>query len=264
MWRTPRCATASITAFCTAGVEPIVAASPMPLAPSGLSGVGVSVECTSKRRQLGGGRDAVVGEVRRQRVAVVVVAHLLVQRLADAGGDAAVLLALDEERVEHRAAVVDRDVAQQADLARVEVDLDDGDVGAERERGAALVEVELGRRAAVGRSRRVGSDVGELAPASAWAGTPATPTVPVVGVDDDVGDVGLEQPGGELPGLGRPWPRWRLRTADPPSCSERDPPVPPPVRTRSVSPSTRRDPIHRDAGLVGDEHGVRGLVALAV
>ena len=47
MCRTPRCASASITAFCTAGVEPIVAASPMPFAPSGLSGVGVSVECTS-------------------------------------------------------------------------------------------------------------------------------------------------------------------------------------------------------------------------
>ena len=37
-----------MTAFCTAGVEPIVEASPMPLAPSGLSGVGVSVERTSK------------------------------------------------------------------------------------------------------------------------------------------------------------------------------------------------------------------------
>ena len=47
-WRTPRWARASMTAFCTAGVEPIVAASPMPLAPSGLSGVGVSVERTSK------------------------------------------------------------------------------------------------------------------------------------------------------------------------------------------------------------------------
>jgi hypothetical protein len=44
----PRWETASITAFCTAGVAPIVPASPMPLAPSGLSGVGVSVECTSK------------------------------------------------------------------------------------------------------------------------------------------------------------------------------------------------------------------------
>ena len=36
MCRTPRCATASTIAFCTAGVAPIVPASPMPLAPSGL------------------------------------------------------------------------------------------------------------------------------------------------------------------------------------------------------------------------------------
>ena len=34
-------------AFCTAGVEPIVAASPMPFAPNGFSGVGVSVDTTS-------------------------------------------------------------------------------------------------------------------------------------------------------------------------------------------------------------------------
>ena len=34
---------ASTTAFCTAGVDPIVPDSPMPFAPSGLSGVGVSV-----------------------------------------------------------------------------------------------------------------------------------------------------------------------------------------------------------------------------
>ena len=43
MCLTPRCLSASTTAFCTAGVEPIVADSPMPLAPIGLTGVGVSV-----------------------------------------------------------------------------------------------------------------------------------------------------------------------------------------------------------------------------
>ena len=48
MWRTPRWRTASITAFCTAGVEPIVADSPIPFAPSGFSGVGVSVLDTSR------------------------------------------------------------------------------------------------------------------------------------------------------------------------------------------------------------------------
>ena len=44
MWSTPRCDTASITAFWIAGVEPMVAASPMPFAPSGLFGDGVTVE----------------------------------------------------------------------------------------------------------------------------------------------------------------------------------------------------------------------------
>ena len=39
----PQGESASITALATAGVEPIVAASPMPLAPSGLMGVGVVV-----------------------------------------------------------------------------------------------------------------------------------------------------------------------------------------------------------------------------
>ena len=43
MWRTPRWLSASTTAFCTAGVEPMVADSPIPLAPIGFMGVGVSV-----------------------------------------------------------------------------------------------------------------------------------------------------------------------------------------------------------------------------
>ena len=62
MWRTPSGASASITAFCTAGVEPIVADSPMPLAPSGLSGVGVSVFVGLERDQVRGAGDVVVGE----------------------------------------------------------------------------------------------------------------------------------------------------------------------------------------------------------
>ena len=42
-WRTPNGRSASTTALTTAGVEPMVAASPMPLAPSGLNGDGVTV-----------------------------------------------------------------------------------------------------------------------------------------------------------------------------------------------------------------------------
>jgi hypothetical protein len=42
-WRMPNGASASITAFCTAGVAPIVPDSPIPFAPSGFNGDGVSV-----------------------------------------------------------------------------------------------------------------------------------------------------------------------------------------------------------------------------
>ena len=48
MWRTPRWLRASTTAFWTAGVAPMVADSPMPLAPSGFTGVGVSVLLASR------------------------------------------------------------------------------------------------------------------------------------------------------------------------------------------------------------------------
>ena len=85
-WRTPRWASASTTAFCTAGGPPIVPDSAMPLTPSGLLGDGVSVSVALERRQVGGGREAVVGEGGRERVAVVVVDELLEQRLGDALG----------------------------------------------------------------------------------------------------------------------------------------------------------------------------------
>jgi hypothetical protein len=134
MCRTPRCATASMTAFWTAGVAPIVPASPMPLTPSGFTVVGVSLPAArswAARRGDGG----VVGQRGGQRVAVGVVEHLFEQRLGGALGDAAVPLALGEHRVEHRARVVDGHVPQQRDLAGLGVHLDHGHVRAEREGG---------------------------------------------------------------------------------------------------------------------------------
>ena len=47
-WVMPNGERASTTALTTAGVEPMVPASPMPLAPSGLRGVGVTVRSSSK------------------------------------------------------------------------------------------------------------------------------------------------------------------------------------------------------------------------
>src|SRR4051794_2087053 len=62
-------------------------------------------------RKLGSTDEGVVGEVRRDRVAVVVVAHLLHQGLGRALGDAAVALAIEEQRVDDRAGVVAGDEA---------------------------------------------------------------------------------------------------------------------------------------------------------
>ena len=76
-WRTPRWASASTTADCTAGVEPIVPDSPTPLAPSGLTRRRRLHRDQLEARQLGRADHRVVGEVRRDRVAVGVVAHLL-------------------------------------------------------------------------------------------------------------------------------------------------------------------------------------------
>ena len=127
----------------------------MPLAPSGFMNVGVSMWHDLEARQLGGRDERVVGEVRRDRVAVVVVAHLLEQRLGRALGDAAVDLALEQQRVEHPAGVVAGDVAEGADLAGLGVDLDDGDVGAERERRAGGLRRRVSmRQQLAGRRRR--------------------------------------------------------------------------------------------------------------
>ena len=179
------------------------------------------------------------------------------------------LLALDQQRVQHGAAVVDGDVAQQRDLAGVLVDLDDGDVRAERERRLALVEVELR-----GQPQRA------------------------VGVVDDA--VGLGRGGGERRPVERPcWARrrrpacrWSVSTTMSPTsassrCAAR-------CLALSTSDSVARmhgraaelqraraagaaaaahqvgvdrdqpDPVDGDAGLVADDHRERGLVALAV
>ena len=67
----------------------------------------------SMRRDVGRGREQVVEERRRERVAVVVVDEVLEEGAADALDGAAGDLALDDRRVDHHAAVLADDVAQQ-------------------------------------------------------------------------------------------------------------------------------------------------------
>ena len=241
MCRTPRWDSASITALCTAGVEPIVPDSPIPLAPIGLRWVGVSVFEASNERQVGRRRDGVRGQVAAGRVAVLVERHPLVEGLRDALGDAAVLLARDEHRVEDAARVVDGDVAALVDPAGVEVDLDDGDVGAEREAGLALLEVELLAHRGRGAVRVPAAVLGRgrhLRPGDTDPVTPFTAR-PAVGLLDVV-DRGLEQVGGDVLGPRPPARSLALWIALPPVCSDRDPSVPAPCGTSAVSDCTSR------------------------
>ena len=124
-----------MTALCTAGVAPIVPDSPMPFAPSGVQGRGRLHLDRLERRELRGRREAVARERCGLRIARLVEEHRLVERLRDAGRDAAVDLALGDERVDDGAGVVDRDVPQGDGRAGLRVDLHDRDVRAERERG---------------------------------------------------------------------------------------------------------------------------------
>ena len=122
---TPRWESASTTALITAGAAAIVPVSPTPFTPSGFVGLGLSVRLELERRELGRRGHEVRDEVRRLQVALVVVHALLVQRRGDALRDPAVHLAVDDQRVDHRADVVDRDVADEPRVAGLGVDLDD-------------------------------------------------------------------------------------------------------------------------------------------
>ena len=263
---TPRWDTASTTAFWMAGVEPMVPDSPMPLAPSGLRGLSVCGVRRLEAAQLGRRRDRVVGQVRRDGVAVLVVQHLLVQRLRRALGDAAVLLAANEQRVEDAAAVVDGDVAQHRDAAGLGVDLDDRDVRAERERRVGAVEVELvaqrARLEAVGQLRRVLRRRRRAPPTTtALDGTPATcrPPSPTTMSSGEASSrcaaICLARSS---------TPSDATWMALPAVCSEREPSVPEPRGTRDGVGVDERDLVHRDAEHVAGQHRERGVVALAV
>ena len=96
-----------------AGVEPIVAASPMPLAPSGLRASASSVWCVSNCGKSAPAARRSPSSEPVSNSPLVVVDDLLPERLADALRQAAVDLAVDQHRADDVAAVVDRDVAQQ-------------------------------------------------------------------------------------------------------------------------------------------------------
>ena len=122
-------------------MAPTVPASPAPLAPSGLNLVGTGLLFDLHVRDHLGARHGVVDEARGQELAALAVLdHLLHQDLAEALGDAAMDLALEPDRVDHRADIVDHGVAIDVDVAGLGIDLDLADMA------AVGIGVLLGRR----------------------------------------------------------------------------------------------------------------------
>ena len=89
-------------------------------------------------RQLCRARDPILRERRGDRVADLVVAHVLEQRLRHALREASVLLTPNQDRVQDGTAVIDRHVTDGSGVPRLSVDLHDGHVSAEREGRAGL------------------------------------------------------------------------------------------------------------------------------
>ena len=86
-----------------------------------------------ERRQIVGPRQAVIHERAGQQLAGLrVIDELLHRRLAEALGDGAGRLSVDDERIDGAADIVDRDVTENIDLAGVGVDLDFADGAAAR------------------------------------------------------------------------------------------------------------------------------------
>jgi hypothetical protein len=99
----------------------------MPFAPIGWCGDGVTVKPVSQSGPPSRG-DEVVHERPAEAVAVLVEADELHERHADAVGEPAVHLPLDDHRVDPGAAVVDRDEPAHLHLTGAGVDVDDADV----------------------------------------------------------------------------------------------------------------------------------------
>ena len=134
----------------------------------------------------------VLGQRRRERVAVVVVDDLLPQRLRDPRREAAVHLAVDQHRVEDAAAVVDRDVADGSTWP-VSVSTSTTDTCAPN--GNDAPDCTKSCSTASGMPSSVAL-VATSAHVIDFDGTPATPRVPS-SVTHDVLRRGLEQVGGE-------------------------------------------------------------------
>src|SRR5579871_5480680 len=76
----------------------------------------------ARRRRLGRAGQKVVGEGRGKRLAGPVEQHFLVERSADTLRESAPYLAVDDQRIDEHAAVLDHDIVEDLDIAEVWID----------------------------------------------------------------------------------------------------------------------------------------------
>src|SRR3954451_15279643 len=211
---------------------------------------------------LDGGRDEVVHERPGHVVAELVVGDLFVERRREAHVQAAVDLTVDDHRVDDVAAVVDRHETTYVDLARALVDVDDTDVASEREgqvRRIVVVDC-LEPHLHPLREVRVGRE-GDLLDRLEPVGRALD--AELAGLPFEIVLGRLEQVGGELACLGLDLARGhRCRGAG--SRRRARPICPEPVRRRVGVAVLDLDVPDREAELLGDDLGVRRLVALSL
>ena len=194
------------------------------------------------------------------RVAVVVVADLLEQRLGHALGDAAVDLALGEQRVEDAAGVVDGDEAHAARPRPVSVSTSTTATWAPNGNVAPTgLEVVIDRQ----RVAVVAAATPARPTCDRSAGVPATWKRPSALSSTTSSGLASSSVGGELAGLvDERRPRLVHGRAAELQRPRAHRALAAPARGRCRR--GRLDVVHRDAELVADEHGERGGVALAV
>src|SRR5215471_1609388 len=112
-------------------------------------------------RHVRGDRHAIVEEARIFEPSVLVVDVFLAERPANPLGHAALHLAFDIGRMDRAADILDRDIAQDLDVAGLLVDLDIADVGCKPWRLALRVDLHLGADRTAG-ARCFGRDRGQV------------------------------------------------------------------------------------------------------
>ena len=101
---------ASSIACANSGPAGIAPASPAPLIPSGLSG-DASRRDRARYAHIERGRQEILGERRIEQLSVLVEHELLVERIADPCATPPVDLSRQDQRIDHRAAIVHHDVS---------------------------------------------------------------------------------------------------------------------------------------------------------